>query len=404
MKIFVFTEYYPIPYKPYYDTQFADLLDKGHEVTVFAQDGVDEVLNERFKAYRLDRRTRRYPTTLRTLGRSLPTLVANGLATPARGLAALRVALHNGKGFKRRLTDWARAVVVQSGKPDLCLIHSLGTGTWFPWLRELFDDVPVAMYYHGGEVPAVANLPQDAVVNVFENVDVVFTNTRFSADHAIGRGCKPSKLVILPVGFALQDYAPDEPREYRRGGLLRLLSAGRMSEEKGFNFALEAIKMLVDRGISDIHYSLTGEGYLRPRLERYVADNGLEPYVTFLGTLTTGGVLRAMRLADVLLLPSIQVGNWVENQACAVQEAMLMKALVVTTQTGGVSESIAPAMKRWSVTPGDPAALADALLDIHALSLDELRALGDGCRRYVAARYDIQKLNSEMLDAALRSR
>src|SRR5690606_17896531 len=45
LRIYVFVESYPNPYKPYYDHQFADLLRKGHDLTIFAAGAESGVLN-----------------------------------------------------------------------------------------------------------------------------------------------------------------------------------------------------------------------------------------------------------------------------------------------------------------------------------------------------------------------
>jgi colanic acid/amylovoran biosynthesis glycosyltransferase len=270
-----------------------------------------------------------------------------------------------------------------------------------PWLRRVFLGSPVAMYYHGGEVPTSNGLGQPDVASAFQAVDIVFTNTDFSRRHAIERGCPSQKVTVLPVGFDLTDFTPPTDRSYKRGGILRLLSAGRMSEEKGAIFALQALKQIVHDGIRDIHYSLTGEGYLRTSLEAYVRAEGLEPYVSFLGALTTDGVIRAMGDSDALVLPSIQVGNWVENQACAVQEAMLMKAVVIASRTGGVPESIPDEMQPYVAQPGDPESLARAILSLHALPVSEFERLGNAGRAFVMERYDIRQLNDELITRTL---
>jgi glycosyltransferase involved in cell wall biosynthesis len=273
-----------------------------------------------------------------------------------------------------------------------------------PWLRQVHPGVPVALYYHGGEVPLVRRMEDDVAARAFAMADVVFTNTEFSLAHAVERGCPPERAAILPVGFPLEDYLVPPGREYRPDGILRLVSAGRMSEEKGIIYALEALKLVIGRGERRIVYSLTGEGYLRPKLEAYVRENGLTPHVRFLGVLSTAGVLEAMAGADALLLPSIQVGNWVENQACAVQEAMLMGALVITSRTGGVPESIPPQMRRFVVPPGDSAALADAILRLAAMPVAELRSEAAACRRFVVERYDVARLDDELLETTLQAR
>lgn len=80
-----------------------------------------------------------------------------------------------------------------------------------------------------------------------------------------------------------------------------------------------------------------------------------------------------------------------------------MRALVITTRTGGVPESIPEAMRPFSVPEADPGALADAIAAIHALREDQLRALGEECRRFVVENYDIRKLNDRLIELTMRA-
>ena len=397
MRIFAFVRRYPIPYKPYYDAQFADLVRRGHDLTIFAGGSMDDVLNEKVLRHGLADRTRHFPMTLRDVPSQAPGLGRRVLTHPVAALKAATRALRVLESGERRLVHAARAVSLGSAVPDFCLIHGLGTAVMFPWLKDVFPDVPVAMYYHGGEVPSSNPLEENAAARAFHCVDQVFTNTEFSRQHAIDRGCPPDRIMILPVGFELGDFAVTKTRDYRPDGTLRLLSAGRMSEEKGFIYALQALKSLVDQGVRDIRYSLTGEGYMRPILEEYVRENQLESYVNFLGTLSTEGVIQAMEDNDALLLPSIQVGNWVENQACAVQEAMLMRALVITTKTGGVPESIPPEMQRFTAAEKDVAGLTRAIAAVHSLSVQDLQRLGEAGRAFVTRDYEVGALNDRLI-------
>ena len=399
MQIYVFAQHYPVPYKSYYDTQFAELLEQGHELTIWSGSGLDAVLNEKVRRHGLAGRTRHFPTTLKTLPRFAVRLLGRVVRHPIWSWRTIRALFADADPYKRRLMNAARALVLGPHAPDVCIVHELGTAVMFPFLPRLYPDASVGLYYHGGETPVVSPLQAAQTKRAFQSADVVFSNTHFSVQHAIERGCPADRATILPVGFAIDDFNPPDPRPYRQGGKLQLLSAGRMSQEKGFGYALQAIKALVDRGITDISYSLTGEGYLRRELEEYVNENGLQPYVRFLGAVSTAEVLAAMRQADVLLLPSLHIGNWAENQACAVQEAMLMKALVITTTTGGVPESIPDVMRRYAVPEADAAALAEAIAEIHAASDAELQELGEKARAFVLERYDIRQLNAHLLAA-----
>ena len=400
MRIYAFTQYYPSTFKPYFDTQFAQFLRDGHDVTVLAHGAQAHVADEAVSRLGLPERTRYYPTTLRTLPRFLPGVLGALLADP--GAAARRMgATEPAKGRKSRFMDAVRMLGLPRERPDLCLVHDLTTAGMFTMLRRVYPGVPVAMYYHGGENAGSKGIPDAVVRSAFRGVDVVFTNTGFSRDHAVARGCPADRVEIVPVGFRLDDYRPAAPREYRPGGVLRMLSASRLSEEKGHRFALQALAGLVASGVTDFRYTIVGGGYLREPLERFVEENGLRPYVEFAGILTTAALLDRIAATDLVLLPSIELGTWVENQACIVQEAMLMKALVVATTAGGVPESTAPELRPFLVPPEDPDALARSILAVRALSGQEMRVLGEAGRAFAEERYDIRRLNAELLRRTL---
>ena len=176
-----------------------------------------------------------------------------------------------------------------------------------------------------------------------------------------------------------------------------------MSEEKGFHHALEALGILRARGMEDFHYTLTGGANpYRARLEALVDRLGLGDRVTFAGTVTTEALTELMGASDILLLPSLHIGNWAENQAAAVQEALLMRCLAVTTTTGGVPESIPPGMHDFQVPPADPEALADAIQRASALPPERWEAYTDEGRTFVAENYDIRRLNDLMLEVVQR--
>jgi colanic acid/amylovoran biosynthesis glycosyltransferase len=397
MRILVITEHYPVPYKPYYDTQFGDFIENGHDVQIYAAGSLDGVVNEKVEQFSLLDRTHYYPATLREVAGVIPRFVKHAVTAPVTTMRALTGSGYGGVKF--RISSGVRHTLVAGEQPDIVLVHGLGTAILFPALRDQFPGIPLAMYYHGGEVPSVREWTEEATVHAFRMFDVVFTNTMSSRGTAIDRGCPPEIINVMPVGLDLRDFTPPEPRRYRAGGVLRLLSAGRMSEEKGFIYALQALDRLVRAGVTGIHYSLTGEGSLRPELEAFVRENGLEANVSFLGTLSTEGVLRAMAEADALLLPSITVRHWVENQACAVQEAMLFKTLVLTSRTGGVPESIPPQMKRFSFGEKDVDGLTAAISALEQLNVEEMAELGEQCRDFVVENYDIRSLNRRLLSA-----
>src|SRR5690606_690821 len=60
-----------------------------------------------------------------------------------------------------------------------------------------------------------------------------------------------------------------------RTNAVTLVSVGRLNVQKGFDWAVEALKILVDRGF-DLYWHVLGEGEERGRLESKIKELGLE--------------------------------------------------------------------------------------------------------------------------------
>lgn len=401
MKIYAFVEHYPSAYKAYYDTQFAELVRKGNDLYIFAIGRLDLILDGKVTEYRLHQRTRYfYPDDLRSMPTLMPQLLRSLAERPRlRVRSAVRL-LHSARaprGAKNLVKAVARMLTLPNDPPDLCLVNSHRTMALLPWLKDLYSTARVALYYHGGEPKESGKLDDERTRTAFAAADLVFTPTRFSRDEAVSRGADWRRTWVLPVGFDIDDYCPPNPRRYRHDGVLRLISAGRLSEGKGHIDALQAISRLVEAGMRNLEYRIIGNGYMRSPLDDFSRHHRLQKYVRFDGTLPNRALITALGQADALLLPSRREGTWTETQGAVVQEAMLMKTLAVTTQTGGVPESIPEVLRPFSVPENDVDALTKALAQVNGLTDSELEHLGGQCRSWVAARYDISTLIDELL-------
>ena len=82
MRIYLFIEHFPNPYKPWIDTQVVTMLRAGHEVTILAEGAYRGTINDEIKEYRLEQRAIYYPATLRTLRRYGARVVSNVVRHP----------------------------------------------------------------------------------------------------------------------------------------------------------------------------------------------------------------------------------------------------------------------------------------------------------------------------------
>jgi colanic acid/amylovoran biosynthesis glycosyltransferase len=394
--IYTFAEHYPNPYKPYIDTELAYFLRRGHDVTIFAAGQFISTVHPRVKAYGLDKRTHLFPTTLKTLPRFFPKLLAKCLLSPHKALKKI-VAIYDGNDtLKLNVLRVARMLMLPDTPPDLCYIHNLATAAMIDFVHLLYPDSRIVMYFHGGEVGGVKRVERGR--QLFGPMHAVFTNTRFSRDQAIQRGCPPDRIMLVPVGFDLADYPQNFQKKYRRDGVLRVISVGRLSEEKGLTFALDAIALLVSSGHRQIHYTIVGSGV--PAYESYLKEHakeiGVGAYVEFVGEKDKPGVVSLLQDSDVLILPSIVTDTWAENQGCVIQEAMFMRLLIIATRTGGVQESTAKEMERFSVPQADAPAIADAIREIASLSTEEMASLGQAGREFALKKYDIEVTGAKL--------
>lgn len=401
MKIFVIVEHYPNPYKPYIDDQLICLLREGHDVRVFAHSGYHTGLSDRIIEHRLEDRVVHYPTTLKTLRRFVGPLMKAGLRQPVRGARWIRAGRRMGEPLKIAVMHAARLLLLPDEPPDLIIVHNLTPAVLYRLLPQKYRDTPFVMYYHGGEVSM--QRPVARPERGFEAPHVVLAATRYVLDEAASRGCDRARLRINPLGFDTDLFRPQLPKKYRADGVLRFISIGRVHDEKGIRYAVEGVRLAVEQGLDRLHYTVVGAGPLIEPLRDLARTHGIDDKVTFTGVLPRERVVTELEHADVLLLPSVPIPTWQENQACVMQEAMLMHLLVASSRTGGVQESIPECMHPFSFDPADAAGIAASIDRLYRLGTTDFERLGQEARRFTETRYDIRVVTSEMLELA-RSR
>jgi glycosyltransferase involved in cell wall biosynthesis len=144
-----------------------------------------------------------------------------------------------------------------------------------------------------------------------------------------------------------------------------VLACGRLTEQKGYPFLLEAFRQ-VAREHPAAHLWILGEGELREPLEEQARMLGIHERVRFLGF--RENPFAFMAACDVFVLSSL----W-EGFGNVVAEAMACGAPVVSTDCPfGPGEIVQDGVSGLLVPPGDASALADALGRV--LADDGLRA------------------------------
>jgi glycosyltransferase involved in cell wall biosynthesis len=201
-------------------------------------------------------------------------------------------------------------------------------------------------------------------------VDRYIAVSEANATYLVGeKGIPARKVAVVPNGVDLDrfDTRSIDGGQIRRAHGLRpddrlIVVIGRLEPQKGHTVLLEALPAVAAR-VPGVRAVLVGEGSLRRELESDAARLGLTSRVTFTGY--CADVVPWLAAADLTVLPSFY-----EGLPLAAIESLAAGRPVVASEVDGTPEVVVDGRTGLTVPPGDPAALAAALvrlLDDHDL-------------------------------------
>jgi glycosyltransferase involved in cell wall biosynthesis len=203
-------------------------------------------------------------------------------------------------------------------------------------------------------------------------------------------GIDPARVVTIRNGIDLRRVASALTREQARarlsipGGTLAIGCVGRLEEQKGHRYLLDACALLArEAGLGRFRVLLVGDGRLRAALEQHAAALGIGASVSFLGM--RSDVADILRALDIYAMPSL----W-EGLPLAMLEAMAAGLPVVISEVGGVAEALDERCG-VRVAPKDSGALADALRQL-ATQPERRRSLGSAARARAEAEFGAEAM------------
>lgn len=103
-----------------------------------------------------------------------------------------------------------------------------------------------------------------------------------------------------------------------------LVSCGRLSEAKGYDWAIQAMRSLLDKGYSDLHWWIVGGGADEEKLRRQIKDAGIGDHFHLLGM--QNNPYPYIADADLYIQPSRY-----ENYSVVILEAMALCKPILAT-------------------------------------------------------------------------
>jgi len=202
-----------------------------------------------------------------------------------------------------------------------------------------------------------------------------------SAQTIAAFGVHRDRISVVPNAIERGRYAPKEfERVARFDKQMLLVSAGRLSHEKGHDVLVRAVALL-DSDI-DVHIDIYGDGPERSLLSSLIRKLGVEGRVQLHGFVPD--VLLLLRDSDGMILPSRS-----EGMPNILLESWAQHCPVIVTAVGGVPEMVTHEIDGLVCQPDSPEDLARAIEWAYQ-NRESFASMGSNGFRTVAERYNYQ--------------
>lgn len=294
--------------------------------------------------------TRQLAALLRSEGASVELVPVNAAYRPAwiGRVHGLRAAF--------RLLPYAASLWRALGQARL--VHVMANSGWSwhlfaapaIWIARL-RGVPAVVNYRGGEAEAFFDRAFAWVKPTLRQADAVIVPSGFLeavfARRGVGARIVPNVVDLERFRPNLGEIDPDAPH---------IVVTRNLEPIYDIPTALRAFAE-VHRSLSGARLTVAGSGPLRADLERLVVDLGVAAAVRFTGRLDNERMADLYREADLMLNPSR-----IDNMPISILEALACGVPVVSTDVGGVPFLVEDGRTALLVPPGDPRAMAAAVL------------------------------------------
>jgi glycosyltransferase involved in cell wall biosynthesis len=180
-------------------------------------------------------------------------------------------------------------------------------------------------------------------------------------DDLIRSGISESRILVIPnaVEYNYREEVSVKTRQYQRRYLnikendFVIGYVGRLSEEKGIKYLIEASLLLSKSGVP-LKVLIIGEGSQRKELEDFVNETGLNHQIIFTGF--QADIEKWLPALDVFVLPSLTEGT-----PMALLEAMSFGIPIIASRVGGVPNIVINGQNGILVEAGHSEEIAHSL-------------------------------------------
>ncbi len=181
---------------------------------------------------------------------------------------------------------------------------------------------------------------QQRYKNLFTVSNFVTVNTSYLVPKVMALGCDKNKIEVVPMGIDTEYFNTKISKQLPVDDVVKLISIGRLIKLKGFDLAIDAVKLLVAKGLN-IKYTIVGTGQKYNHLQNKIKALQLEKQVELVGYKNQAEIKGLLKSNHIYLMSSItNAKGQAEAQGIVSAEAQAMGLPVIAFDSGGVPDTI----------------------------------------------------------------
>lgn len=401
MKIAFIVNEFPSLSETFVLNQITGLLDKGHEVEIFARrrGNIKKVHNEIIHLDLIKRTTFFLSIPRKRFLRAL-----KGFILIARYLPVYPVEILNSLNFFRFGKNAASLILLfrsipflNKGPYDVIHCHFGQNGNTAVILREIgVLSGKILTTFHGFDLTSHINKYGRGIYrHLFEKGDLFLPISERWKNRLIQLGCNESKIIVHRMGININNLGEIVRQDYKNGSTI-ILSVARLVEKKGIDYGIKAVARLTKR-FRELQYFIIGDGIMRNELLQLIEKHQLQANVKLFGWMTQDEIFSVMRKTDIFLAPSVtsRTGSQ-EGIPVVLMEAMAHRLPVVATRHSGIPEIVINGQNGLLADERDIAGIADKIEYLITNPEISIR-MGEEGRKLIEKSYDIERLNKKLI-------
>ncbi len=275
------------------------------------------------------------------------------------------------------------------------IIHFQWPGHWLTYhaLAQQFKK-PSVLSLRGRQINITPHLPAQAKYARDLKRWLPKCNAYHCVSHDILRnaealGLDPSRAWVIRPAVDPSFFCPASTKPSQSP--FRIAMVGALMWRKGYEYAILAMREVLDQLGTPVLLTIVGEGPEQARITQAIYDLDLGGVVTLVGKLHPEGIREVLQSCHVFWLTSLS-----EGIANSVLEAMSCGLPVIVTECGGLREAVTDQSEGFVVPVRDPHAVATRTMDLASDTATRDR-LGREARERILRRVSLEQQVSQFV-------